>query len=347
MSKRVVILGHFGGGKDFFDGQTVKTKILFDELDNKTDWEIRKIDTYWKKKHPIRLIMKFLWALVRRDDMIVLLSCNGMKTFFPIMYYFAKIWKVRIFHDVIGGNLDKHVMNNKRFVKYLNVFEVNWVETDILKKKLEEYNINNCEVIPNFKRLKIIEEKDFRHENVEPYRFCTFSRVMKEKGIEDSITTIEKINEEYMRNVCCLDIYGVIDDDYLDDFNRIIKNSSSAIKYCGIVPYDKSVDVLKEYYALLFPTFWKGEGFPGTIIDAFSSGIPVIASDWNSNKEIICHGKNGYLYPYDSIHTLKDGIISMIDNTDNYEKMKKQCIIDAKRYQPDIYINKIIMEIER
>ena len=36
------IIGHFGGNKKFLDGQTVKTKILYEELEKKTNWKIKK-----------------------------------------------------------------------------------------------------------------------------------------------------------------------------------------------------------------------------------------------------------------------------------------------------------------
>ena len=38
---------------------------------------------------------------------------------------------------------------------------------------------------------------------------------------------------------------------------------------------------------MLFPTFWWGEGMPGVIIDAFICGLPVLASDWNFNCDVV------------------------------------------------------------
>ena len=67
------------------------------------------------------------------------------------------------------------------------------------------------------------------------------------------------------------------------------------VSYGGKVPFDKSVDILKNYFALLFPTYYDGEGFAGTLIDAFSAGVPVIASDWKYNAEIV-NEKVGIVY---------------------------------------------------
>lgn len=170
-----------------------------------------------------------------------------------------------------------------------------------MKGRLEKQGIENCEVMPNFKRLSIASIDISKQKFSEPYRFCIFSRVMREKGIEDAIDAIESINEEAGKEICSLDIYGRIDDGYVERFEKVLKQVTNAIQYKGMVPYDKSVDAIKDYYALLFPTYWKGEGFPGTIVDAFSAGLPVIATNWNCNGEIVSDRVNGILYPNEEI----------------------------------------------
>lgn len=343
-SKRIGIIGHFGGSENILDGQTIKTKILYNELTKSTNWEILKVDTYYKNRNPLKLVKDTISCLNKTNIIIVLLSGNGMKVYFPLLYIFVKLKKIRVFHDVIGGNLDRYVSDNPSFRKYLSSFIVNWVETQSMKEKLNNQGILNCEVMPNFKRLNIVELSD--SEYTEPFSFCIFSRVMKEKGIEIAIDAIELINTEAGREKCKLDIYGRIDDGYNEEFAQVMKNASNAIQYKGMVPYDKSVDAIKDYYALLFPTFWDGEGFPGTIVDAFSAGLPVIASDWNCNKEIIDNTINGVLYPNEEIKSLKDAIEWLIYHSSEMSKMKKNCIISANKYQPDQYVKKIIEQVE-
>lgn len=345
MKKKVVIIGHFGGNENFLDGQTIKTQILYDELKKNTDWDIKKIDTYYKNKKPIKLLIQSMYYVGRFKNVIILLSGNGMKFFFPLLYILSKLVRVNVFHDVIGGNLSDYVDKFPKYKKYLNSFKVNWVETEGLKKKLVAHGIINCEVMPNFKRLPIIKFEHCIYN--EPYRFCMFSRVMKEKGIEVAINTIQSINADAGKTVCELDIYGKIDDNYKKEFETIMHNVSSAIKYKGQVQYNQSVQTIKDYYALLFPTYWDGEGFPGTIIDAFSAGLPVIATDWNCNSEIIKNKKNGILYPNSEINTLKEGIEWMIKHKTKIGEIKKMCLKDAQLYQPNKYIKQIITKVEK
>lgn len=345
-TKKIGIIGHFGGTKNILDGQTIKTKILYDELSNATNWKIVKVDTYYKKKNPIKLFFNTFKCLLNTKDIIVLLSGNGMKFYFPILSFFAKKLHTNIYHDVIGGNLDVYVINYPKFKKYLNSFQINWVETEGMKKRLIKQGIKNCEVMPNFKRLPIANKDVEKIKNSDNYRFCIFSRVMEEKGVEDAINAIEDINKEAGKQLCSLDIYGRIDDGYLERFEEVLKRVTSAIQYKGMVPYEKSVDTIKEYYALLFPSHWKGEGFPGTIVDAFSAGLPVIATDWNCNGEIVRNEVNGILYPNEEINTLKEAIIYIINNHNKMIQMKSECIKTAQVYQPDKYIKRIINAIK-
>ncbi len=342
-SKKIGIIGHFGANQNILDGQTIKTKILYDELKNISDLQILKVDTYYKKERPLKLLIDTFVCLFKTRNIIILLSGNGMRFYFPLLYVFSKIFGTRVFHDVIGGNLDKYVKMNPKFKKYLNQFVVNWVETDGLKNKLESCDIMNCEVIPNFKKLNIISNCELPA--YPPYGFCIFSRVMQEKGIETAIEAINAVNKDSGKEICQLDIFGRIDEGYQDRFEKVLQKHPAGVKYKGTVHYDRSVEAIKGYYALLFPTYWEGEGFPGTIVDAFSAGLPVVATDWNCNSEIVENKVNGILYPNGEIADLKQAIQWLITHNAEVAHMKKSCIETAKKYQPEYYIKKIISRI--
>ena len=341
---RIGIIGHFGGNEDFLDGQTVKTKVLYNELSGLQGLEIEKVDTYYKTKKPFKLLYDTFKCLLKNKHIIVLLSKNGRRFYFPLLNFFSRFYGTKVYHDVIGGGIDKIDFQNPNFKGYLNNFKVNWVESANLKQRLEKLGIKNCEVMPNFKRLNILEK--YKDDYSEPYRFCIFSRVMKEKGVETAIEAIESINTAANREVCQLDIYGPIDKTYANRFEELMQTVSSAVNYKGMVPYDKSVEAIKDYYALLFPTFWDGEGFPGTIVDAFSAGLPVIATDWNCNAEIVDDMVNGIIYPNEDIKDLRSAIEWCISHKKEVINWKKSCLEKAREYQPDSYIEKIIKTIE-
>lgn len=338
--KKVGIVGHFGADHVFYDGQTIKTRILYDELKEKDEFELFCVDTYLLKRNPIRLLLNSIYCILSCKTIILLLSGNGMKVYFPMMYWAKRLFHRRIFHDVIGGNLAEYVKKYPKYRNYLNSFEGNWVELHTMKAALEKEGITNCTVIPNFKRL---DTKDAKLEisDDEKNSFCTFSRVTEEKGITDAILSIDRYNRNHHAKVK-LDIWGQVDDSYKDKFDELLKEYDGCITYKGKVPYNESVEVLTNHIALLFPTYWKGEGFPGTIIDSYTAGLPVIASDWNANSELIENFETGWVYENAYMHDLYDSISWAVEHQDELISMRLKCIRKAAEYMPDKWIDMII-----
>lgn len=343
---KVAIIGHFGGNKSFVDGQTVKTKVLYDELRSATDWDIRTLDTYYKNKSPVRLLLKLIVLLFSTRHIIILLSSNGRKYLIPLMYLYAKFLRGNVYHDVIGGNLSAFVKENPKYGKYLNAFRVNWVETALLKKELEEVGVENAEILVNFRRKEMVSADELEKEYAAPYRFCTFSRVSEAKGIGEAVAAIRNVNGAAGTRLCALDIYGSVDDEYKAAFESLLSDAPDEIRYCGTVPTECAVNTLKEYYGTLFPTRWEGEGSAGTVTESQFAGVPVIATDWRCNSEMIESGVDGVVYPGKEARTLEEGIQWLIANKARITQIKRNSLKKAERYLPEYSVPQIIACIQ-
>lgn len=343
---RIGIIGHFGGKQIFNDGQTVKTITLYNALIKRkpNDVNIDVVDTFYIKRNSIRFIIILLKSLLRDKKIIVLLSENGRRVLFPVLFVFAKYFNKDIYHYAIGGQLGKEVIQNKKWKKYINSFRANWMESSKLVTTLKEVGVMNAVYMPNFKSLKVLNPSELVYSKGEPYRFCTFSRVMAEKGIEDAINAIAEINRKSKKTRVKLDIYGPIEKGYDERFKNLLANNPDS-EYCGIVEQNNSVDKLKNYFALLFPTYWKGEGMPGTVIDAYCSGIPIIARWWPVCDELIEHNKTGIIYPKDHPEDLPTCITEAINNPDLFNAMKLQCLERATSFCEETIIKRISEEM--
>ena len=274
-------------------------------------------------------------CLIRCKDIIVMVSSNGRRFYYPILYYASKILKKRIFNNVIGGNFKEFVENNSKGKKYISAFEVNWIQMQGQVNELLALGVKNVELLQNTKEQKAITKDEVKNYSDKIFKFCTFSRISKPKGIEIAIEAIEEINKEFGHVVATLDIYGIPDDDYKEHFEEVMKKTTESISYCGYIDFNKSIDVLKNYYVLLFPTTFFGEGFPGTVWDALAAGIPTIATNWRYNSEVIHDGKTGLIYDYNHPELLKEKILFSINNPNVINEMKKSCIEEACNYTPD------------
>ena len=209
---------------------------------------------------------------------------------------------------------------------------------------MQKLGVNNAIYLPNFKKLNIITEAELCTEYQEPYKLCTFSRVMKEKGIEDAIDAVRAINVKYGKTVITLDIYGPAEEAYFKHLEEVLAEDS-ACSYCGVVAANESVEALKDYYALLFPTHWKHEGIPGTIIDALSAGVPIIARRWQYCDEMITDGETGLPYDFEKPDLLKNRIEYAISHPKEITAMKKNCLAKASLYSEDYVMKQIAKEL--
>lgn len=326
---KIGICGHFGGNKTFFDGQTIKTKIITQELSKV--YPIKTVDTFNGKKRIVIILFSLLKLLIQCENIIILPAHNSLKIFSPFLVFFNKIFKRKLHYVVIGGWLSKYLEDKESLKKCLKKFDYIYVETTTMKKSLEEQEFENIIVMPNCKDLKILKEEELVYNTQKPYKLCTFSRVMQEKGIEDAIDIVKIINKNSKEIVYTLDIYGQIDENYKERFEKLVKDFPEYIKYKGLVPFDKSVDVLKEYLVLLFPTHFYTEGIPGTIIDAYAAGVPVISSKWENFGDIIDDAV-GIGYNFDDTGELLDILKYLSDDFEKIYLMKSSCLKKAFKY---------------
>lgn len=329
---KVALIGRVANDENLYDGQTVKTRCMYKILEslNEID-EIVLVDTYEYKKNLISIIFKTLNALNKCDKIVLSVSSNGRKVFFPFMYYANKLFRKDIYHSLIGGRLAIHAKEHPKWIKYLNSFKGNWVECREIVNDLSQIGVTNSLYLPNFKKLKKLDNDSIARYQSNIFSFCIFSRIQKQKGIEDAVEAINSINEEYGSKVVTLDIYGPIDEQYEKEFNCIIDNAKY-VRYMGCVNADQSVEAIKNYYALLFPTRYYNEGIPGTIIDALSAGLPIIARRWHYCDEMLKNNVTGYVYDFDHPEELKNCIKKSIMNVEENYKMKKSCILKSKEY---------------
>ena len=113
------------------------------------------------------------------------------------------------------------------------------------------------------------------------------------------------------------------------------------VNYKGLVAYDKSVYILKEYFALLFPTKFYTEGIPGTILDAYAAGLPVISSKWESFEDLIDDGVTGIGYEFYDETGLLNVLSEVAGNPEIILSKKEKCIARAKEFQANEVVQKL------
>lgn len=322
------------------NGQTIKTKTVTAELEKQLGADqVVKIDTHGGAKALPKITIELIRAFKNCKNIIIFPAHNGIKVFVPLCNVINKVFHRKLHYVVIGGWLPTLLQKHKQLADPLKSFHGIYVETKTMKKALVEQGFSNILVMPNFKKLNILDESQLIYQHSEPYKLCTFSRVMKEKGIEDAVCAVKTVNSHFGRTVYTLDIYGQVDSEQTEWFEHLKSSLPEYVNYCGIVPFSQSVEVLKGYFSLLFPTGFFTEGIPGTIIDAYAAGVPVISSEWESFSDIVVDGITGIGYSFGN----NDELCAVLENIAMKPQiicdMKKACISKAKEFTSEIALD--------
>jgi glycosyltransferase involved in cell wall biosynthesis len=82
------------------------------------------------------------------------------------------------------------------------------------------------------------------------------------------------------------------------DGDRLRARAPSGVRFLGSVPPEEVQALLRDARALLVPSRWY-EAAPRSIIEAYATGVPVLASDIGALPESVIDGVTGMLVPPD------------------------------------------------
>ncbi|MEZ9184402.1 glycosyltransferase family 4 protein [Vibrio splendidus] len=225
----------------------------------------------------VEMYIKCIYQMTKHDSIMLNGTARDFSLFSPFLLLFKIVLGKKYFLRKFAGNykdlyLRSNFINKRIVSQLLKKSSGNFFETKELVAYFSQFNSKTF-FFPNVRRKKhFIETSDFSLGG----RFIFLSQVRIDKGVIDSIDAINR-NEKYN-----LDIYGpIIDNEVLD-----IVDANPRVKYLGIVDSNNVAKTLSSYDALVFPTFYEGEGYPGVIIEAFSVGLPVITTKWKAIPEM-------------------------------------------------------------
>ena len=350
MQRKIGLCGLFdlGNDKTSFGGQTMKSRNYLKAFHDKYGKEkILILDTNQMKRNIVKNSFVLLKMILFCKTILIMPTSNELKVLLPFLSTFKKLFKYKLFYSVIGGWLPELVCGDSNLAKHLCSFDAVFVETKAMKEALSDMGYENICCVPNLSLRKSLTTEDVKkYVCSQPFRFCTYSRVTEEKGITCAAVAVEEINKEAGTTVCTLDVYGQMDLGYEDEFDKIL-NKNPYVKYGGILKGDDAIDILSTYYGLLFPTTYPGEGFPGTLVEALKAGLPVIASDWRYNKEIVKVNVTGLLYSLDEKEGLKKSMKQFIDNPEEVKNMRINCVEESKKYDAAVVMTPVFEMINQ
>jgi len=201
---------------------------------------------------------------------------------------------------------------------------------------------------------------DTRHFSLDSIQLETSKRLRKELNLSKKtiILMIARLIKhkgvlEYCRAAQIIKSYyeGTIEFLLVGDFDKgnpfcIEKNKLYYFIQNNIIKFLGRRDDIKELIALcdvfVLPSYYR-EGIPRTLIEAASMGKPIITTNAVGCKEVVEHGRNGFLIPRKDSDSLAEALEILIKNKKLREKFGKYSRQKAiKKFDKNIIIEKTI-----
>lgn len=190
----------------------------------------------------------------------------------------------------------------------------------------------NCQplIVPNG-----VDSKLFHPTNIHtklpfhPLKLITVSRLTNVKRINDVIIALSKavvVNKNIHLTV-------VGDGEEQVNLRQLVidLNLDGNVKFMGFVTQEEKIKLLQESHLFLIPSLY--EGFPLTILEAFATCLPVIATPVSGVSELVHPKKTGFIVPFCSPESISDAILNIMNHTsEEYNQMRENCRQISEQY---------------
>ncbi|MBO5632959.1 MAG: glycosyltransferase family 4 protein [Aeriscardovia sp.] len=340
--KRILVLGAFGYRETLYDGQTIKTRNLFDLI--KAEYKsVQYYDTQELQYSKLGYL-KMLWEIVMTKYLVYLPAHNNLTYFFPLIFVLSKLFNIKIHYFVVGGWLKELIEDKPIHQWMLRQIEGIHCETRLMKHNLEKcYKFENVDTFPNFRKTKFVPQS---HHTPGFLRVVFMARINKMKGLDLVFKLGDSINNLKLGQKISIDFYGPLQNEDNDEkyFNENIAKYSF-MSYLGPVEPENIYTTLEKYDVMILPTHYYTEGLPGSVLDAYIAGIPVVVTNWKHAPEFVDDNSTGLIIPFkDDGSALFKSILHLLQNEELLQRMKhnarnksfdysaEQALIQIKKY---------------
>lgn len=331
MSKYYV-LGYFGYNNNQLDGQTVKTRDLYRLLCEQYPGEVDYYDTQDLKYSKLSAF-KMFWKAIKCKTMIYLPARHNLTHLLPVYYILSVIFRFEIHQFAIGGWLCEYLHSHSIHKFMLQRIKGIYTETQRLKNDLEEhYGYRHVKTFPNFRYFDFTPNS----EKSEKLRLVFMARINKKKGLDWIFNLAEYIESHAISDKYSITFYGPLNKEDQDFFETNI-SKYTFIDYGGKLEPENIHKTLSKYDVLLLPTHFFTEGLPGSIVDAYISGIPVIVTEWKHSREFVDDGVSGYIIPFeDGQEMLIEKVLMLERERELLQKLKENALKKRDAFAPPI-----------
>lgn len=301
-------------------GDTMKNQLFLQRFSQVYD-KVIAIDTFGWKKRPW-VFVQLVWTLLAHRKTPVVISANPGSADVLIKFVHVIGLDKNVVYWVVGGSFHEMIAEGRFGKDHYKKLKAILVQGQSMADSLRKNGLTHARYVPNSKVINRLATKNPKTDN--KTHFVFLSRVEESKGCKLIFESIDALNEQGYKDRFDVMFYGKMSEDteFANYFNKTVAEHEET-QYGGLLNLrdEKNYDVLAGYDVMLFPTFWHGEGFPGIVIDAYIASLPIIATDWNLNKDVVKEGETGWIIPIHDVNVLAERMKYAIEHPEVVAEM--------------------------
>ncbi len=323
-------------------GVRVLFRQLALELKQTDDAEIAIISLTGKARSAPWKLASLCWGMLRaliqcfRVDVVTLHPTNqALAIAGPLLFLACRLLGKPFVVRKFGGSFHETVRSYPAIIRTIlkaTVFKADlWLlETHFLVDHFKNY-FRHVAYYPNNRP----ELKRSTPASARAKRFVFISHIRVGKG---AIELFEI--SDHLPPGCRIDIYGQPGFDIPE--SQIMKLASlHSAHYKGPVPFEKVPEILQRYDVLVLPTRLQTEGYPGIILEAYSCGMPVIASNCGAIGEIV-DLQSGLLVEPGNRQQLQQAIIKIHNDDSLFHQLQEGAIKKAAQFSSHFWTGEFL-----
>ncbi|CAM1373372.1 putative Glycosyl transferase, group 1 family protein [Tenacibaculum litopenaei] len=317
-------------------GTTVSFDYLVKATDKINSFEFKVVNLKLSENRlknillQVFLLLRIISLIFTHDIISFHANPRRIAVWGPIFLRIAKLLGKKIQFRFFGSDLDlfyKESNVNELLIHKLKAADQILLQTKGLIKFWREH-LKTEDNVHWFATSRPIAIESVEKRVNEVVRFVYAGHVKEEKGIKVLLDAFKQLDHEEQ---VILDIYGKCTDAELESRMRNMER----VNYIGEVTADVIRKQLFTYDAFLFPSFWKGEGYPGALIEAMQAGLPIVSTDWRYLTELVEHDYNGLLIEPQNIPDLVKAMTYLIEKPNKREEYGKNSKTFVKKFDSD------------
>ena len=168
--------------------------------------------------------------------------------------------------------------------------------------------------------------------------FLYVGRIAREKGLDTLAEAIRKTNCEYGDDAVFV-FTG--DGPYMKELKEM--NLPNAV-FTGFLQKKELSEMYASSDVFVFPS--GTETFGNVVLEAMSSGLPVVCTDSGGITDFTSHLENAYVCKYGNVESLAGGIVEMLNNTELRRELSEGGLETAARRSWDYINDELIAQYE-